>query len=241
MNKQEYLVELEKALKSANVSDSADILEEYAEHFDLKKLDGYGEEEIAAKLASPKEIAEQFGEIKPITKTKTVNRIISAIGLFFADIVFFPILISLFAWVIAFGAVALSFVIAGAFVIIGITSITSDGMILLPAMPFISSILLGITLISLAILTAMGAEYFRLFIVQITKIYIRWHKSVMGRPGLLSPLPKHPVMKPKKRRIMRNIVLLALIIFTISIIAAFISLMIAAGSPEFWHVWGWFV
>ena len=48
MNKQEYLMGLEKALKAAHVRDSADILEEYGEHFDMKLQDGFGEEEIAA-------------------------------------------------------------------------------------------------------------------------------------------------------------------------------------------------
>ena len=70
-------------------------MEEYAEHFDMKLRDGYSEEEIAARLAPPAEIAAQFGEIKLAGGGKTGNKIILAIGLFFADILAWPFIIML--------------------------------------------------------------------------------------------------------------------------------------------------
>ena len=242
MNKQGYLHELEKALKAVDVSDSEDILEEYAEHFDLKLQDGYSEEEIAARLAPPKEIAEQFGEIKTGVAPKAGNKIISAIGLFFADIVVFPFLIMFYAWVFTFGAVALASALTGFFCIAVGRSVAVGPayLIMIPEMPYICALLLGVTLLALAVLAACGTEYFRLCTRQIAKVYIRWHKSVIGRPSSSPPLPKHPVIKPKKRRIMRNVTLIALIVFVVAFIAAFVSMMIAAGAPEFWHVWEWF-
>ena len=60
MDKTQYLTELEKALKKRNVAEIAEILSEYETHFRLKREDGFSEEEIVAKLASPTEIAEQF-------------------------------------------------------------------------------------------------------------------------------------------------------------------------------------
>jgi uncharacterized membrane protein len=60
MNKQAYLNELKAHLKASAVSDIDEIIAEYDEHFTRKIADGYTEEEIAAKLGRPKEIALQF-------------------------------------------------------------------------------------------------------------------------------------------------------------------------------------
>lgn len=60
MTKTEFLTRLQAALESRNVADPADILEEYEQHFAFKLADGYVEEEIAAKLGSPEDLAAQF-------------------------------------------------------------------------------------------------------------------------------------------------------------------------------------
>ena len=49
-------------LHKRNVSDAADVVEEYEQHFAFKLEDGYPEEEIAAKLGDPIALAAQFGE-----------------------------------------------------------------------------------------------------------------------------------------------------------------------------------
>ena len=239
MNKQGYLHELEKALKSAGVSDCADIIEEYGEHFDMKLQDGYGEEEIAARLAPPKEIAEQFSEIKP-TGMKSGSKIISAIGLSFADILIFPFFIMLYGFVVVLAAVTISCLVAGVFATVGIQAITGGGVVLLPDMPYICALLLGISLLALAVLAAFGTEYCRLYVTQMLKVYLRWHKNMWGKSTGLPPMSGYPTINPKKRRIMRQFTLIALAVFAVSFIAGFASMMIAAGAPEFWHIWGWF-
>lgn len=60
MTKNEFLSRLSGALASRGVADTADILEEYESHFVCKLADGYSEEEIAAKLGDPTQLAGQF-------------------------------------------------------------------------------------------------------------------------------------------------------------------------------------
>jgi len=240
MNKQEYLHELEKALRAANVKDSADILEEYAEHFYMKAADGYGEEEIAAKLAPPAEIAGQFGEIKSIS-VKSGIKIVSATGLFFADIFAGSFFIIFCAWVFALAILALSSVIAGVFATLGMSALNPGGtVVLLPGMPYICALLLGIALLALAVLAAVATEYCRLYASQLLRVYARWHKAVWGRNNMSPPPPLHPVIKTKKRRIMRKAALIAVAVFAVAFVAGLGSMMLAAGSLEPWHVWHWF-
>jgi len=108
MDKQEYLTTLEKALKGAGVADCADILEEYAEHFDMKAADGYGEEEVAARLVSPENVASQYIEIGFKSGEKggfPTTRIVTSVGLVFCGIFAFGFFIMLFSMMIAAGSI----------------------------------------------------------------------------------------------------------------------------------------
>lgn len=62
MKKHEFMARLENELRRRNVADSADVIEEYEQHFAFKLADGYSEEEIAARLGMPEEMAAQFAE-----------------------------------------------------------------------------------------------------------------------------------------------------------------------------------
>ena len=235
MNKREYLYELEKALKSAQVQDSADILEEYTVHFDMKMQDGYSEKEIAAKLASPKDIAGQFGEIKSVGSAGKAGRVYIKTGLIFMDIIVASFFIILYAWVVVLGALVIAFAGLG---IVGVGGISWN---IIPEMPYFCSLLLGLALLALAVLSAAGTEYCRLYVTQILRAFSRWHGAVWGKSAALPPLAMHPVIGPKKRRIMRSITLISIAVFAVCFIAAYISMTLTAGSLEFWHVWSWFV
>ena len=240
MTKLEYLNELERALKAAGVRDCADIIEEYSEHFDMKAGDGYGEEEIAARLASPMEIAGQFREIGAGGGQNTAGKALAAAGLVFLDLFAGAWFIMMYAWVVALGAVAVACAAAGVFVITGIP-VTVGGVVLIPYMPYICALLLGIALLGMAVLSAAGTEYCRLYVMQMFRVYARWHGIILGKnEGLLPPLSVHPVIKPKKRRLMRSITLVSVTVLAVTLIAGLGSMMIAAGSLEPWHVWQWF-
>ena len=50
MKKNDFMQRLSDELQKRNVADAADILQEYEAHFAMKMVDGYIEEEIAARL-----------------------------------------------------------------------------------------------------------------------------------------------------------------------------------------------
>ena len=60
MTKTEFMTQLAAELHKRNIADAADVLEEYEQHFAFKLADGYSEEEIAARLGRPAELAAQF-------------------------------------------------------------------------------------------------------------------------------------------------------------------------------------
>ena len=60
MTKLEFMNQLASELHKRNIADAADVLEEYEQHLAFKLSDGYSEEEIAARLGSPADLAAQF-------------------------------------------------------------------------------------------------------------------------------------------------------------------------------------
>ena len=247
MNKNEYLSTLDNALKAANVQDRAEVIEEYTEHFDLKLADGYSEEEIAAKLAPPDEIAKQFGEASSggndvSKRNETSVKAIKTTGVVILDIIVAPIYFTLWTLVFALGVTTLSFLLTGFFVAIGIQYFGNSGIVMIPYMPIFSRLIVSLAILSLAALSAVGTEYCRLYVMQIGRKYLRWHKNLLSSKGFLSPpLPLNPWISPIKRRVMRNISLYAIIVFAVSLVAGIGSMIFAARSIEPWHVWGWFV
>jgi len=247
VNKNEYLSALDSVLREMNVQDRADILAEYAEHFLRKAADGYSEEEIASRLASPKEIAQQFDELlheksEYERKDRFTSRIAKTIGIIFLDVISAPIYLMLWAWVIMLGGASIAFLGSGILTAIGIQSFTSSGIVLIPYMPLICRLLLSVAVLSLAVLCAIGAEYCRLYVIKLGRKYVRWHKNVFSKKGYALPsLPINPQLCPNKRRKMRNISLVTLVVFAVSFIAGLGSMMIASGSFEPWHIWEWFM
>ena len=243
MNKQDYLLALEKALVSAGVRGHADIIGEYGEHFDMKVSDGYGEEEIAARLASPAEIAEHYREadlskggvkfvVDPI-------RILKIVGVMLADFVAGAFLIIMYAWVATLGVFSLVSAASGVLIVSG--NIPERFSWVIPELPFICAVFIGVACLVLGFASAVGTEYCRLYVTQMLRAFLRWHKNVMGTSGVkLPPLPLHPWVEPRKRRVLRSIALFSIAIFFIAIVAALASMFFIARSFEPWHVWGWF-
>ena len=60
MTKLEFMNKLASELHKRNIADTADVLEEYEQRFTFKLAGGYSEEEIAAHLGSPADLAAQF-------------------------------------------------------------------------------------------------------------------------------------------------------------------------------------
>ena len=89
MTKNEFLSRLEAELEARRVPEPEDILGEYRRHFEYKLADGYSEEEIAARLGAPEELAAQFEPEReaphPSRAGSAARSALTWTGLVFAD------------------------------------------------------------------------------------------------------------------------------------------------------------
>lgn len=114
------------------------MLEEYEQHFAFKLADGYSEEEIAARLGSPAELAAQF-ETAPQPKRRG-SVALTWLWLAWADLAYGIFAVLLIAWGAVMAAYVLSF---------GLTAVCLIGRldrfppVTLPPMPYVSALLLG--------------------------------------------------------------------------------------------------
>ena len=235
MKKNEYLAQLKNELKKNSAADTDDIISEYEQHFAFKMADGYSEEEIAAKLGEPKAIAAQFGSTKDTGKKMTGGGFFLKLGLGCAA--FFEALfyILFLAWDIVLAASALTFGALGA-CLISTLNISE----LIPYMPFLGSLILGISVLGLAVIFGVASVYCFSFFKQMIRASVRWHKNMVSSSAL-PPLPWSPQFEPKTRRRLRTILLGALAVFGVFFVLGFIVLALEAGAIGFWHHWNWFV
>lgn len=237
MTKQTYLNELRSQLKANNVVDIDEILAEYDEHFIRKTADGYTEEEIAAKLGHPKEIAAQFVSVDVKKEKKSAHKAITATGLVFADIFVVSFFMLLFAWVIVLGAAAVASAFSGLCLLL--KPVLPADIFSIPVMPYPGAVILAVSLVSLGILFAVVTLYSWALTIQMGRSYRRWHKNMLS-DGKYPPLSIHPLLKDSMRRRLRSIVLIALVVFGVSFVVGYIVLALSAGALGFWHVWHWF-
>ena len=159
MTKSEFMTRLEHELRRRNVADAADVMEEYEQHFAFKLADGYSEEEIAAKLGTPEELAAQF---EPVPETgKKWPAALTWLWLGWADLFFglFSALLLSFSALLA--ACVLSFGAAGVCLIGGLGALPY---ITLPAMPYWCGAILGLSLLALCVLSVVGCIWFFAFV-----------------------------------------------------------------------------
>lgn len=235
MKKNEYLDQLRSELKKNNVTEMEEILCEYEQHFAFKLADGFAEEEIAAKLGSPKTIASQFDGMSESTKNNVGSNLILKVGLFFAAIFEAMFYMLFFAWDVVLGASAIAF---GAVGVCLIGNFNFEGLI--PYMPYSGALILGISIMGLVVLIAVAAFYCFEFLKQMIRASIRWHKNVLS-PSVLPPLPWSPQFEAKTKRRLRAVMLWSLAVFGACFILACVVMMMQAGAMGFWHEWNWFV
>jgi hypothetical protein len=107
MTKTEFLVALQEELDRLRVPDAQEILDEYEEHFQCKIADGYTEEEIAARLGNPADLAAQFIGTE-LPKTSRSKRFWTSLGIGCLDFFAFLLLAVLVAALVVFAAFAIA-------------------------------------------------------------------------------------------------------------------------------------
>lgn len=237
MKQRMFIEVLEKKLIQNKVSDIEEIISEYQEHFSYKLEDGYSEEEISIKLGDPTLLANQYAEDneEPIQNKK----FLSVLGLGVLDPFAFMFLVLFIAWIIVLFVFSLSVLGIGFSLFLNISP-----MGLIPYLPYWCGAVLGVSMISLSILSFVGTYYSYLYLKQVSKSYLRFHKNVFAvannRPTLPS-LSNHPLLSKKKSRRLRSVILMSLNAFAVSFIIGYLVCAIFAESFEFWHVFNWFV
>lgn len=238
MTKNEFMTRFTSELHKQSVADAADVIEEYEQHFAFKLADGYSEEEIAAKLGKPEELAAQFAETDA-PKRSGGSRPLVVTGLCFADLFagMFFLLLAGFGLVMAAGALCFA---AVAVCLLGGLNICG----LIPSMPYWCGAILALSLAALTVLLTVGCVYYSAFLRQLLRSFGRWqHNALAAAAGeaVLPSLTVSPRFSPKKKRCLRTLALISLALFAACFVLSYVVCALSAGSFQFWHVWGWFV
>ena len=190
MTKTEFLTRLGAELKARKVADMDDILGEYSRHFDYKLADGYSEEEIAARLGSPEELAAQFESEAPEKSAKHGGGARSAVtwtGLVFLDIFVLSFFLLFACWVLVVACAAVS---SGLIALCLLISFDMQPYVSLPEMPYWCGAVYALALAALAVLAWVGCRYFAALLAQLwRRISASTATPPPRQPGVRSPLP----------------------------------------------------
>ena len=235
MNKTEYLQALEKELTKNKITDLQDILFEYEQHIDMRLAEGYTETEITLMLGKPEFIAEKYIEKSDEKQAGNSVKAIKATAFVFVDFIAVLVFIMLYAWVIVMGALSITFFALAFFLTTGIRF----NELIIPYMPALCGILLGITMLLLGVLTVLGTIYSHIYTIRIIKVYLRWHKNAFS-PQKLPSLSLKPDLSGKFLRRTRLTAVIFSIAFIVFFFASNIALFACADFNPYWHYWNWF-
>jgi len=237
MTKNEFMLQLKNELKKNNITDLDDILSEYEQHFAFKLADGFSEEEIAAKLGDPAELASQF--IPNVQEKKFGGKkVVTVIGMIFADIFVGAFFLMLFIFSVVLGIVTVAAAVIGLCLLVGFHFNN-----LIPGMPYLCAFIFAVSFFAFAMLSIAACLYFVVFTRQLIRSYKRFHTNVIaGSSGkaTLPSLPAYPQLSHKFKRRLRILALSSLTLLAVSLVSGYIISAILAGNLEFWHVWRWF-
>lgn len=233
MNKNEFIRELRKQLEKENISDIDEIINDFEEHFEFRMEEGKTEEEIVKKIGNPKDIAIDYTN-QSMKKEKTKKSIAAAAGLVFLDIFLSPIFIFLWASVIAMGVLSITLLTLGFCLALSINIAN-----LIPNMPYVTSILFGISMFGLSISSFIGTFYMFQYMKQWGKVFFRWQENILNK-FIYPSLSMHPKISKRISSKLKLINMITIVIFIAFMMVGFIYSMISSGSLGFWHAWGWF-
>lgn len=233
MTKIEFMTQLRHELNKRKLADAAEIVEEYEQHFVFKLADGYSEEEIAAKLGNPAQLAAQFGTVSD-DKVHTGRRVPVAIGLGVADLFAGIFFVFLIGWALVMAAFCIA---CGAASVCLFGGLNPFG--ILPPIPYWCGAVYAVCLAALAVLTACGCGYYAAFVRQLFRSFGRFQHNAWAVAGGGAVLPEVPIA-PKAKRRLRTVALISLAIFAPCFVLGWVASALSAGAIEFWHAWGWF-
>ena len=181
MNKSEYLKKLTDELGHMPYGDVKDIIQSMEEHFEEGVSAGRSEEEIAASLGDPAELAQEFKDgakfKQVIKKRKMTDNFKGPDGRGRLFVILFNAFVGIECWFILLVAIVAAFMcLAGDAAIIGlIVAGLISGSLMEFLVPFIFLILtLVCVAIFLVVILVLGIKYY----AKGLKAYIRWNKNI---------------------------------------------------------------
>lgn len=233
MKRNEFLDSLRKELEKNRVEVIDDILLEFEDHFDHRLEEGKTEEEVARRIGNPVDLAKDYAQP---TKHKTKSGSwIAIIGLIFLDLFVFPLILTAWISVLVLLVFGISAIVLGVVMLLSL-NIAS----LIPSMPYLSSMLFGIAILGMSLLSLLGTWTLSGSVRQWTKAYFRFHGNAWFQKSSL-PIPLQPRVSKKMAWVLRNLNTIALVMMVVFMVAGYLVSALSAGSFEFWHVWHWFV
>ena len=192
MNRLQYLERLEKSLRSLPAEETADIMNDFKEYFEVGIERGRSEEEISLSLGNPKMLARQIrleAYIKKAEETKSASDILRAvftsIGLsFFNLIVMLPVFLVILSILAVLFAVSISLSATGITGTVGSIFSPLFAQYLTFNVNIAVSIFAFIGIGSLGILFFTGTIYISKHIFRLVVRYLRFNlKMVKGGRG----------------------------------------------------------
>lgn len=168
MTKNEFLSRLEAELEARRVPEPEDILGEYRRHFEYKLADGYSEEEIAARLGAPEELAAQFEPEReaprPSRAGSAARSALTWTGLVFADMFVLSFFMLFASWVAVVACAALA---SGLVSLCLLIPFDMQPYVNLPEMPYWCGAVYALALAALTVLSGVGCSYFARLLAQL--------------------------------------------------------------------------
>jgi uncharacterized membrane protein len=233
MDRLEFMNILRSELSKNNVKDIDEIIFDFEEHFSCKMEEGKSEEEIVKKIGNPVEIAQDYEDYDH--NLSQSDQLVIKIGLVISDFFVYLSFLIAFIGMVALGVMTIGFIILA---VILITTIQVQDLI--PSMPYISSLLSGLSMLGFTIIAAIGTIYLYLYIVQWHKTYQRWRKNALNG-NIFPSLSMHPKLSKKRASQFKLINMLGVFLGVSMLTLFYIVSAIIAQSFQFWHVWEWFV
>ena len=214
MDKNTFLLKLEKELKKRRIDDIKDIIDEYRDYIDNQLETGKKEKNIIAFIGEAESIASAYTKEESESRSKWFD--VVAISLFAI-----PILILMYGFLISLLGLMLASWSVSIYYLFNLSSLE-----FMPFIPLVSRIGFIVTFLCFAGLVYLLSYRYFLLVKSMTNQYIVKQKIVVGKYEMKKGYSTYTKII--------SIIFLGLMIMTLMIA------MIQAKSLEFWHVWEWF-
>lgn len=232
MTKEEFINELRKELKHHNIDEIEDIITEYEQHFEFRLEEGLTEEEITKKLSSPKEIAKEYEE--SVTSDNGSMKSMKKIGIIIISIPLTLVYLLMLLATLVLGIFSIACVITSVCLVLNVNIAN-----LIPYMPYLISLILGISFLGLALASGIGTYYMFKYIIEWGKEYLKWCKGVIN--GYYVAIKGRPKISKGLSVKLNFFSIVGVVCFVSAFVAGYVLMIIVSKSFEPWHVWNWFV